>query len=115
MGETGPAVPISSDSMQLFSLSFDDEVVSHIVTETDTYAQQCLANTSTMWHTMASEIKAYHRISDPNGHKSTACRRSETTAQKMTSCIMIPLHHRSLAIGLRSANGSHQLDSYLSA
>ena len=56
MGETGP---ISSDPMQLFSLSFDDEVVSHIVTETDTYAQQCLANTSTMWHTMASEMKAY--------------------------------------------------------
>lgn len=45
--------------MKLFSLFFDDEVVSHIVTETNTYAQQCLANTSTMWHTTASEIRAY--------------------------------------------------------
>ena len=45
--------------------------------------------------------ESIHRISDPNGHKTTACRRSETTAHKMTSCIMIPLHHRSLAIGLR--------------
>lgn len=59
VGETGPAVPISSDPMELFSLFFDDEVVSHIVTETNTYAQQCLANTSTMWHTTASEIRAY--------------------------------------------------------
>ena len=47
--------------MELFSLFFDDEVFSHIVTETNAYAQQCfkLANTSTMWHTTASEIRAY--------------------------------------------------------
>ena len=59
VGETGPAVPISSDPMELFSLFFDDKVVSHIVTETNTYAQQCLANTSTVWQTTASEIRAY--------------------------------------------------------
>ena len=45
--------------MELFSLFFDDKVVSHIVTETNTYAKQCLANTSTVWQTTASEIRAY--------------------------------------------------------
>ena len=59
IGETGPAVPISSDPMELFSLFFDDEVVGHIITETNTYDQQCLANSSTMWQTTASEIRAY--------------------------------------------------------
>ena len=59
VGETGPAVPISSNPMELFSMFFDKEVVSHIITETYRYAQQCLANTSTMWHTTASEIRAH--------------------------------------------------------
>ena len=45
--------------MELFSLFFDDKVVSHIVTETNTYAQQCLASSSTVWQTTASEIRAY--------------------------------------------------------
>ena len=40
-------------------LLFDDDVVGHIVTETNTYAQQCLANTSMMWHTTSSKIRAY--------------------------------------------------------
>ena len=57
--ETGPAVPISSDPLQLFSLFFDDEVVGVVVTETNRYAQQCLAGTTRTWSTEADEIRAY--------------------------------------------------------
>ena len=58
-GETGPAVPISSDPRELFSLFFDDEVIDLIVRETNMYAQQCLVNTTTMWSTTSDEIRAY--------------------------------------------------------
>ena len=57
--ETGPAVPISSDPRELFSLFFDDEVIDIIVRETNVYAQQCLVNTTTTWSTTSDEIRAY--------------------------------------------------------
>jgi hypothetical protein len=59
MGETGPAVPISSNPIELFSLFFDDEVIDFIVRETNLYAQQCLAETTKTWSTNAAEIRAY--------------------------------------------------------
>ena len=58
-GETGPAVPISSDPRELFSLFFDDEVIDLIVRETNVYAQQCLVNATTTWSTTSDEIRAY--------------------------------------------------------
>ena len=58
-GETGPAIPISSDPRELFSLFFDDEVIDLIVRETNVYAQQCLVNTTTTWSTTSDEIRAY--------------------------------------------------------
>ena len=57
--ETGPAVPISANPIELFSLSFDDEVIGAIVRETNAYAEQCLAESSETWSTHAEEIRAY--------------------------------------------------------
>ena len=85
--------------MELFSLFFDDEVVGHIVTETNTYVQQCLANSSTMWQTTASEMRAYIGFQILMGINQLPEIRDNWA--KTTSCIMIPLHHRSLATGLR--------------
>ena len=58
-GETGPAVSISSDPRELFSLLLDDTVVGLIVTETNRYAEQCLAESARVWSTNAEEIRAY--------------------------------------------------------
>ena len=58
-GEVGPAVPTSSNPMELFSLFFDDEVIGTIVRETNRYAEQCLADTTKTWSTNAAEIRAY--------------------------------------------------------
>ena len=96
-------MPISSDPMELFSLFFflfslffDDEVVSHIVTET--YTQQCLANTSTMWNTTSSEIRAYTGFQILMGINQLPEMRDY---QKMRSYFTTPLHLRSLEAGLR--------------
>ena len=57
--EIGPTVPITRDPKELFSLFVGDEVVDHIVRETNTYAEQCLAETGETWSTTAAEIRAY--------------------------------------------------------
>lgn len=83
-GETGPAVSISSDPRELFSLFLDDTVVDLIVTETNRYAEQCLAESARVWSTNAEEIRAY--IGFNILMVSAACRRSEITGLKTRSC-----------------------------
>lgn len=56
-GTSGPAVSISSDPMELFSLFFDDNVIALIVRETNRYASQCRGNEQ--WKTNPAEIRAY--------------------------------------------------------
>ena len=40
--QAGPQVPLPHDPLGLFSLFFDDSLVSHIVDETNRYAEQSL-------------------------------------------------------------------------
>ena len=56
-GVSGPAVPISCDPEQMFSLFFDDQVIHLIVTETNRYAAQCRGDST--WTTNEQEVKAY--------------------------------------------------------
>ena len=56
-GSWGPAVPISSDPKELFSLFFDNDVIDLIVRESNKYAAQCRGNQE--WVTIAEEIRAY--------------------------------------------------------
>ena len=57
--QAGPKVPLPHDPLGLFSLFFDDTLVSMIVHETNRYAEQCLSGTSKQWSTDAEEIRAY--------------------------------------------------------
>jgi len=57
--ERGPTVPITRDPKELFSLFLGDDVIDLIVRETNTYAEQCLAETGETWSTTAAEIRAY--------------------------------------------------------
>ena len=56
---TGPKVPLPPDPLGLFSLFFDDRLVSLIVAETNRYATQVLQGTTKEWFTDANEIRAY--------------------------------------------------------
>ena len=56
-GTSGPAVSISSDPMELFSLYFGDSIIDAIVRETNRYAFQCRGNEE--WQTNPAEIRAY--------------------------------------------------------
>ena len=56
-GDNGPAVPICSDPVELFSLFFDDHVIGLIVTETNRYAALCRGDNT--WKTNKEEIRAY--------------------------------------------------------
>ena len=58
-GQAGPRVPLPHDPLGIFSLYFDDSLVSLIVTETNRYAKQCLRGTQKQWTTDAEEIRAY--------------------------------------------------------
>jgi len=57
--ERGPAVPITCDTKELFSLFLGDDVVDLIDRETNMNAAQCLAETGGTWSTTAVEIRAY--------------------------------------------------------
>lgn len=56
-----PLVPVTHDSLEMFSHFFTDNLLSTIVEETNRYAAQCLAatNSSVTWETTVHEIKAY--------------------------------------------------------
>ena len=55
----GPTVPISRDPLDMFSYYFDDYIIDLVVRETNRFADQTLADTTTTWETSAAEIKAY--------------------------------------------------------
>ena len=57
--QAGPTVPLPGDPLSLFSLYFDDALLSLIVRETNRYAEQALSGTSKVWSTDAAEIRAY--------------------------------------------------------
>ena len=57
--QAGPRVPLPHDPLGLFSLFFDDSLVSLIVEETNRYAEQVLRGTRKQWSTDAEEIRAY--------------------------------------------------------
>ena len=52
-------MPLPPDPLGLFSLFFDDNLVSLIVEETNRYASQVLEGTTKQWSTDAKEIRAY--------------------------------------------------------
>ena len=52
-------MPLPQDPLGLFSLFFDDSLISLIVDETNRYATQALQGTEKEWSTNAEEIKAY--------------------------------------------------------
>ena len=52
-------MPLPHDPLGLFSLFFDDDLVSLIVDETNRYAEQSLQGTDKEWSTNAEEIRAY--------------------------------------------------------
>ena len=58
--ERGPTVPITCDPKELFSLFLGDDVVDLIVRETNTYAEQCLAETGEMWSTQ--QLRSGHTL-----------------------------------------------------
>ena len=53
-------MPLPHDPLGLFSLFFDDDLVSLIVDETNRYAEQSLQGTDKEWSTNAEEIQAYY-------------------------------------------------------
>lgn len=57
----GPQIPTSREPLQIFSEFFTDDIMSLLVTETNRYAAQCLAATSSngTWETDKDELKAY--------------------------------------------------------
>ena len=57
----GPTIPVSRDPLEMFSYFFTDDLLSHIVRETNRYAAQYLAatNSTTSWETTIDELKAY--------------------------------------------------------
>ena len=57
--QAGPQVPLPHDPLGLFSLFFDDSLISLIVDETNRYAEQSLRGTNKEWSTNAEEIRAY--------------------------------------------------------
>ena len=56
---TGPAVRLSADPAELFSLFFTPDIIHSIVEETNRYAEQCLQETSCTWSTDEAELRAY--------------------------------------------------------
>ena len=56
---TGPAVPLSADPAELFSLFFTRDIIHSIVQETNRYAAQCLQESSSTWSTDETELCAY--------------------------------------------------------
>ena len=83
--QAGPKVPLPHDPLGLFSLFFDDTLVSMIVHETNRYAEQCLSGTSKQWSTDAEEIRAYFGFMILMGWVSTSCRRSGTTGPQTSN------------------------------
>ena len=57
----GPQVSTSRDPLEMFSHYFDEEVLSHIVRETNRFAAQCFAaaNSDVTWETDLEEVRAY--------------------------------------------------------
>ena len=55
----GPAQPTSADPAELFQLFFTDDIVRHLVEETNRYAAQCLEGKPTVWSTNVEELRAY--------------------------------------------------------
>ena len=57
--QAGPKVPLPSDPLGLFSLFFDNDLISLIVKETNRYAEQALQGKNEVWSTDTAEIRAY--------------------------------------------------------
>ena len=59
--QVGPTAPTSRDPLEMFSNFFDDQQLSHIVTQTNRYAAQCLAatNQDATWEMDVAELKAF--------------------------------------------------------
>ncbi len=60
-GSPGPAIPLGSDPLQLFSLFFDDNVINLIVREANRYASTIPSTQRSrrQWSTTPEEIRAY--------------------------------------------------------
>ena len=56
-----PAIPVSCDSLELFSAFFDDTLIVLIVTEINRYAKLCLESQGkqSTWCSTEEEIRAY--------------------------------------------------------
>ena len=57
--QVGPKVHLPGDPLSLFSLFFDDDLISLIVRETNRFAEQALQGKDEVWSTNAEEIRAY--------------------------------------------------------
>lgn len=57
--QVGPAVPTSRDFLEMFSHFFTGEIIDLLVRETNRYAAEVRAATSSPWETNATEIRAY--------------------------------------------------------
>ena len=57
----GPMIQVSRDPLEMFSHFFTNDLLSHIVRETNRYTAQYLAakNSTTSWETTIDELKAY--------------------------------------------------------
>ena len=97
--ERGPTVPITRDPKELFSLFLGDDVVDLIVRETNTYAEQCLAETGEMWCTQ--QLRSGHALDSTFWWGSIAYQRWGIIGQRMRNCTILPLHLRSPAVSLR--------------
>ena len=61
----GPTIPVTADQTEIFLQFFTQELLEHVVAETNRYAAECLQAAHTgdgpvpEWHTSVAEIKAY--------------------------------------------------------
>ena len=85
-GISGPAVQLSSDPMELFSLFFGDDIIDLIVRETNRYAALCRGDNT--WQTTHEEIKAYLGFHVLMG--STGSQRSVTTGPMICASTTLP-------------------------
>ena len=65
--ETGPTIPMSASSLEMFLNFFSPELIHHICNETNRYAAECLSTSSSSgskaeWSTTDEEIRAYLRF-----------------------------------------------------
>ena len=62
----GPRVPLPHDPLGLFSLFFDDSLISLVVEETNRYAEQALSGKDKEWST---NVDGIHGIYGTHGNK----------------------------------------------